>query len=170
MASSISKTVNINDLPVETDISSNDYIIVQNELKTYRVKFMDIIINKDNTTFGQEINELYVRMNEMNTMITQLKEELAQEKLRSSAAETQLASQIIGAKEIAIAHANTITTAERTRSMSEDNALSSRLTQNSTNISNEIARAKSKESSIQSEIDAHQASNTKALESLLQNI
>ena len=47
MASSISKTVNINDLPVETDISSNDYIIIQNELKTYRVKLdMEYINNQ----------------------------------------------------------------------------------------------------------------------------
>lgn len=94
MASRISKTVNINDLPVESDINSEDHIILQNEIKTYRVKFKDVIINKDNTTFGQEINDLYSRVNELNTLVLQLQQSLAAETTRANNSEEQIKSLI----------------------------------------------------------------------------
>lgn len=98
MANIISKTVNINDLPIEIDINPEDHIILQNEIKTYRVKFKDLIINKDNTTFGQEINDLYSRVNELNTLVLQLQQSLAAETTRANNAESQLTSLINATK------------------------------------------------------------------------
>jgi hypothetical protein len=62
MATNTIKKVNIDDLPVNTDVSNTDYFLVQGPDQTFRVKFGNIIIGKENTTFGQEINELYSRV------------------------------------------------------------------------------------------------------------
>ena len=91
MGSTISKTVNIIDLPVDTDISSEDYIIIQNDTRTFRVQIQDMILTKDNVTFGQEINDIYTRVGQLQTVIaalqtqiTDLDAKLAAEKLESA--------------------------------------------------------------------------------------
>lgn len=91
MGTTISKTVNIIDLPVDTDISSEDYVMIQNDTRTFRVQVKDIILTKDNVTFGQEINDIYERVGQLQvvisaqqTQIADLQAELAKEKLQSA--------------------------------------------------------------------------------------
>ena len=91
MGTTISKTVNIIDLPVDTDISSEDYVIIQNDTRTFRVQVKDMILTKDNVTFGQEINDIYDRVgqlqvviSDLQSQITSLKSDLDQEKLKNA--------------------------------------------------------------------------------------
>ena len=76
MGSTISKTVNIIDLPVDTDISSEDYVIIQNDTRTFRVQIQDMILTKDNVTFGQEINDIYDRVGQLQTVIAALQTQI----------------------------------------------------------------------------------------------
>lgn len=101
MGTTISKTVNIIDLPVDTDISSEDYVIIQNDTRTFRVQVKDMILTKDNVTFGQEINDIYERVGQLQvvisaqqTQITDLQAELAKEKLQSANSLTTVNSTI----------------------------------------------------------------------------
>jgi hypothetical protein len=71
-STTISNTVNIIDLPVDVNLVETDYIIVQNDTRTFRLQIQDFIITKDNTTFGQEINDLYDRVAELTTIISDL--------------------------------------------------------------------------------------------------
>lgn len=91
MGTTISKTVNIIDLPVDTDISTEDYIIIQNDTRTFKVQIKDMILTKDNVTFGQEINDIYDRVGQLQqvisaqqTQIADLDAKLAAEKLQSA--------------------------------------------------------------------------------------
>jgi len=91
MGTTISKTVNIIDLPVDTDISTEDYIIIQNDTRTFKVQIKDMILTKDNVTFGQEINDIYDRVGQLQvvisaqqTQIADLEASLAAEKLQSA--------------------------------------------------------------------------------------
>ena len=77
MGNSTIKKVNINDLPETTDVSSGDYIIVQGIDQTARIKFADIIFGKENTTFGQEINELYSRIDSLEKKLTEAESKIA---------------------------------------------------------------------------------------------
>lgn len=63
------KQTNISELPISGDISGEDYIIVQGKEVTTRVQFKDVYISKENTTFGQEINDLYEKMEGLTTAI-----------------------------------------------------------------------------------------------------
>lgn len=76
MGSTISKTVNIIDLPIDADISSEDYIIIQNETRTFRVQIKDMILTKDNVTFGQEINDIYDRVGQLQVVISALQTQI----------------------------------------------------------------------------------------------
>lgn len=91
MATTISKTVNIIDLPIDSDVSSEDYIIIQNDTRTFRVQFKDLVLTKDNVTFGQEINDIYDRVgqlqvviSDLQSQITALQADLAAEKIKSA--------------------------------------------------------------------------------------
>ncbi|MBP98357.1 hypothetical protein CMK18_20595 [Candidatus Poribacteria bacterium] len=63
------KQINIADLPVTGDISGDDYLIIQGSEITARVQFKDIYITKENTTFGQEINDLYEKIDKLTTIV-----------------------------------------------------------------------------------------------------
>lgn len=78
MGSTILKTVNIIDLPVDSDISSEDYIIIQNDTRTFRVQIKDMILTKDNVTFGQEINDIYERVSQLQTVISNLQTQITE--------------------------------------------------------------------------------------------
>lgn len=159
MVNGISKTVNINDLPIEIDISADDYIILQNEIKTYRVQFKDIIINKTNTTFGQEINELYSRVNELNTLVTQLQQQLSQETTRANAAEKNLESLTNSIKSELQTKINSDIASERSRVDKSVANVTSTVNQLRVDLNAEISRAKSQESNIQRELDADRNSS-----------
>ena len=75
-STTISNTVNIIDLPVDVNLTETDYIIVQNDTRTFRLQIQDFIITKNNTTFGQEINDLYVRVAELTTIIADLQTQI----------------------------------------------------------------------------------------------
>lgn len=75
-STTISNTVNIIDLPVDVNLADTDYIIVQNDTRTFRLQIQDLIITKDNTTFGQEINDLYARVAELTTIISDLQTQI----------------------------------------------------------------------------------------------
>jgi uncharacterized coiled-coil protein SlyX len=51
-------------------MSVDDYIIIQNETRTSRIQIKDLILSKDNVTFGQEINDIYKRVSELTTVIS----------------------------------------------------------------------------------------------------
>lgn len=155
MANVISKTVNINDLPVEIDINPSDHIIVQNELKTYRVQFKDVIFNKENTTFGQEINELYVRVNELNTLVVQLQQSIATETARANAAEAALRSLVSTTKTELQNKQATEINAEKSRAISRESMIEAQLKHVRTEVQNETNRAKSQEASLRREIDRY---------------
>lgn len=72
MGSQPLKYTNIDDLPVSGDISSEDYLIVQGSEVTARVKFSDFVFGKENTTFGQEINDLYEKLEAVTSQIDDL--------------------------------------------------------------------------------------------------
>tara|TARA_B100000676_G_C17807565_1_gene695640 strand:- start:129 stop:767 length:639 start_codon:yes stop_codon:yes gene_type:complete len=76
MASNTIKKVNIDDLPINSDVSTTDYFLVQGPDHTFRIKFGDIIIGKENTTFGQEINELYSRVGALEKTTTATEEKI----------------------------------------------------------------------------------------------
>ena len=69
MGLDILKQTNITELPVSGDISGEDYIIVQGEEITTRVQFKDVYITKENTTFGQEINDLYEKIDKLTEIV-----------------------------------------------------------------------------------------------------
>ena len=48
-----------------------------------------------NTTFGQEINDLYSRVNELNTLVLQLQQSLAAETTRANNSEEQIKSLLL---------------------------------------------------------------------------
>lgn len=75
-STTISNTVNIIDLPVDVNLTETDYIIVQNDTRTFRLQIQDFIITKNNTTFGQEINDLYARVAELTTIIADLQTQI----------------------------------------------------------------------------------------------
>ncbi|MDB4464563.1 hypothetical protein N9033_00665 [bacterium] len=56
------KNTSISELPDTGDIRGDDYIIVHNSEITAKIKFKDVFITKENTTFGQEINDLYEKL------------------------------------------------------------------------------------------------------------
>jgi hypothetical protein len=62
MSAQVLKNTNIGDLPESGDIHADDYLIIHNDELTTRVKFKDLYITKENTTFGQEINDLYEKI------------------------------------------------------------------------------------------------------------
>lgn len=62
MADQTLKNTNISELPDTGDIRGDDYIIVHNSEITTKIKFKDVFITKENTTFGQEINDLYEKL------------------------------------------------------------------------------------------------------------
>lgn len=66
------KYTNIDDLPVSGDINSDDYLIVQGSEVTTRVQFSDFVFGKENTTFGQEINDLYEKLEAVTSQIDDL--------------------------------------------------------------------------------------------------
>ena len=76
MGTTISKTVNILNLPVDADVSSDDYIIIQNDTRTFRVQIKDLILTKDNVTFGQEINDIYDRVGQLQVVISDLQSQI----------------------------------------------------------------------------------------------
>ena len=66
------KQTNISELPISGDISGEDYIIVQGKEVTTRVQFKDVYISKENTTFGQEINDLYEKLDGLTNIVNQM--------------------------------------------------------------------------------------------------
>lgn len=159
MATNISKTVNVNDLPVEQDVNSEDHIIVQNDIKTYRIKFKDLIFNKENTTFGQEINELYSRVNDLNTMVIELQNKLQQETARATAAETALRNLSTTNRTNVESTLNTTINNESSRAQTKESSLQSQINQVKQDLKSEISRSKTTEASLRSEIEAYRHSH-----------
>ena len=92
MATQTLKNTNVNELPTTGDIARDDYLIVHNSEITSRIKFKDVFISKENTTFGQEINDLYEKLeglqkivNNMPTNDTTYKKEELDSKLETKA-------------------------------------------------------------------------------------
>ena len=92
MANQTLKNTNVNELPTTGDIARDDYLIVHNSEITSRIKFKDVFISKENTTFGQEINDLYEKLeglqkivNNMPTNDTTYKKEELDSKLETKA-------------------------------------------------------------------------------------
>lgn len=159
MATNISKTVNVNDLPVEQDVNSEDHIIVQNDIKTYRIKFKDLIFNKENTTFGQEINELYSRVNDLNTIVLDLQTKLEQETARAIAAETALRNLSTSNRTNTELTLNTNINNESSRAQTTESELQSQINQVKQDLVSEISRAQTQEDSLRSEVDAYRHSH-----------
>lgn len=63
------KQTNVSELPETGDILADDYLIVQGKEVTARIKFKDIYITKENTTFGQEINDLYEKVEALSDLV-----------------------------------------------------------------------------------------------------
>ena len=72
MGQSILKQTNISELPISGDISGEDYIIVQGSEVTTRVQFKNVYISKENTTFGQEINDLYEKLEGLTSIVNEM--------------------------------------------------------------------------------------------------
>lgn len=72
MGQSTLKQTNISELPISGDISGEDYIIVQGSEVTTRVQFKNVYISKENTTFGQEINDLYEKLEGLTDIVNQM--------------------------------------------------------------------------------------------------
>ncbi len=61
--------VSIKQLPVNTNVTDDDYFIVQDKLNTSIIKFKDIIMGPDNVSFYDEIVELRNRLTALETVV-----------------------------------------------------------------------------------------------------
>ena len=74
MADQTLKNTNISELPDTGDIRGDDYIIVHNSEITTKIKFKDVFITKENTTFGQEINDLYEKLEGLKETVNNMQQ------------------------------------------------------------------------------------------------
>jgi hypothetical protein len=61
--------VSIKQLPTNTDIKSDDYLIVQDSVNTSIIKFKDIVFGPDNVSFYDEIVELRNKLTALETLV-----------------------------------------------------------------------------------------------------
>ena len=61
--------VSIKQLPVNTNVSKDDYFIIQDSLNTSIIKFKDLVMGPDNISFYDEIVDLRNRLTALETAV-----------------------------------------------------------------------------------------------------
>jgi len=61
--------VSIKQLPTNTDVKADDYLIIQDKVNTSIIKFKDIVFGPDNISFYDEIVAIRNTLTSLNTVV-----------------------------------------------------------------------------------------------------